>query len=167
MPRLHHGLVSRWLTNHCSCSLSLCASVARPVAPWHSNSAVPNTIKSHKPYLQCKTALCHLRPLATQKSLARCFAQLRKHITALLHSFYGRESCSRACTELQNLMSKSAHAFSKICPMSLWTCHAIFWMHALSCKRLSSGTLCRVNHVVCQADACLMKLVLPCMHGNP
>ena len=63
-------------------------------------------------------------------------------------------------------VQKSAHAFSKTCPMSLWTCHAIFWMHPLSCKRLSSGTLCRVNHVVIQADACLLTFVLPCM-GTP
>ena len=85
------------------------SSLGAQVAPWHSNSAVPNTMKSHKPYLQCKTALCHLRPLAPQKPLARCLAQLRKHITALLHSFYGHESCSCACTELQNMMSKSLH----------------------------------------------------------
>ena len=63
-------------------------------------------------------------------------------------------------------VQKSAHAFSKTCPMSLWTCHAIFWMHPLSCKRLSSGTLCRVNHVVIQADACLLTFVLPGM-GTP
>lgn len=60
--------------------------------------------------------------------------------------------------------------FSEICPTTISTCHADFWMHATSCNKLETGTLhdsgvCEITTHAMHTQTRLLCMLQECHHA--